>query len=332
MGEGLKQFSRWFLDSVLRANYRLGNYKQVVWVIGDGRSGTTWVSHLLKHRLRFREMFEPFHPMQVERAKFLVPMQYIRADQKFPQLEEFLDEIVSGEFSEYRINRFNRSFIYKGILIKDIFANLLCFWGCQRHPSIKPILLMRNPFAVALSKYKREDWLWVRDPMDLWNQESLRQDYLLNHESIIRKVSESGDYIQQQLLLWAITNYVPMNQFRKGMLKVLFYENIFLDPHREIAAAVRFIEDDPGISTIKLPRSLIERPTRVAGKKSTLRNSQSPITSWKNELSAHQIDQGFEVLAHFGMDSIYGDDGLPNLLHLEQQFSSHIKLDGHTGA
>ena len=296
----------------------MGNYKQVVWLIGDGRSGTTWLSHLLKYPLRYREMFEPFHPMEIDRAKFLAPMQYLRAGQPFPPLESFLDDIVSGKFSEHRVNRFNRSFVYKGILVKDIYANMFCYWGCQRYPSIKPILLIRNPFAVALSKLKKKDWLWVKNPMDLWNQPDLRQDFLLNREDLIRKVSEGGDFIQKQLLIWAIINTVPLHQFEQSSLKVVFYENVFLDPIKEITSALRYIKDDPGLPAVRLPSALIKRPTRVAGKYSTLLNDRSPIRSWKNELSTNQIEQGFKILEHFGLDGIYSEDGLPQALNLEQ--------------
>ena len=318
MSNRAKQFSRWLLSSVLRANYNLGNYQQVVWIVGDGRSGTTWLSHLLKHSLRYREMFEPFHPMQIERANFLAPMEYVRAGQPFPKLEKFMDDIVSGRFSEYRVNRFNRSISYKGILIKDIYANMLCYWGCQRHPAIKPILLMRNPFSVALSKSKKKDWLWVKNPMDLWNQPGLRQDFLLHHEDLIRTVSERGDFIQKQLLIWAIINIVPLHQFNQGTLKVICYENVFLDPIKEVTSAVRFIKDDPGLPAVHLPDSLVKRPTRVAGKESTLANDRSPILSWKDELTAEQIERGNKVLSHFDLDGIYGDDGLPDLRKLEQ--------------
>ena len=245
-------------------------------------------------------------------------MQYVRAGQPFPQLEGFLDDIVSGKFSEYRVNRFNRSIVYKGILVKDIYANMFCYWGCQRYPSIKPILLIRNPFAVALSKLKKKDWLWVKNPMDLWNQPDLRQDFLLNHEDLIRNVSEGGDFIQKQLLIWAIINYVPLHQFKQGELKVIFYENVFLDPTKEITSALKYIKDDPTIPAVQLPSSLVKRPTRVAGKYSTLLNDRSPILSWKNELSASQIKQGFKILEHFGLDGIYGEDGLPRTLNLEQ--------------
>ncbi|MGI9317867.1 MAG: sulfotransferase domain-containing protein [bacterium] len=313
MSINLKFLSRRFLAGVLKANYALGNYRNVVWIIGDGRSGTTWVSRLINYRRRYREMFEPFHPEQVQRAGFLRPFEYVRPGYRFPQLEEFMDDIVSGKFSEDRVNRFNRSFFYNGILIKDIYANLLCFWACQRHPSIKPVLLLRNPFAVALSKAKKQDWLWVQDPMDLWDQEFLRQDYLLEHEDLIREISVCGDYIQKQLLIWSIINYVPLKQFKQGAVKVIHYEDVYTHPNREVSEVLRFINDNSKLTSVNLPARLINVPTRVAGKESTLNTNRSPISSWQDEVTTLQIDRGFQILSHFGLDTLYGDDGMPSL-------------------
>ncbi|MGB5707949.1 MAG: hypothetical protein WBM41_14105 [Arenicellales bacterium] len=311
MSEGVKNLSRKFLAAVLKANYKLGNYREVAWIVGDGRSGTTWVSRLVNYRRGYREMFEPFHPELIEQVNFLLPLEYVRPGQAYPQLETYVDDLVSGRFSHHRVNRFNRSFFYNGILLKDIFANLLCYWACQRHPSIRPILLIRNPFAVALSKAKKHDWLWVMDPLDLWNQRYLQQDYLLEHEDLIHRVSEQGDYVQKQLLIWAIINYVPLQQFNKGELKVLYYEQVYLNPDREISETLRFIKNDPDLPPVKLPARLVNKATRVAGKESTIETNQSPISAWKDELSTSQIDQGYRILMHFGFDKLYGDDGLP---------------------
>jgi hypothetical protein len=49
--------------SALVANYCAGRFRYpIVWVIGDGRSGTTWLMELINWRKTYREMFEPFHP------------------------------------------------------------------------------------------------------------------------------------------------------------------------------------------------------------------------------------------------------------------------------
>ncbi len=72
----------------LRMNYWFGNYKDVLWLIGDGRSGTTWVSSLINFDSHYREMFEPFHPAMVGEMDFLLPHQYVRPGDKHQKLEQ----------------------------------------------------------------------------------------------------------------------------------------------------------------------------------------------------------------------------------------------------
>ncbi len=61
-------------------NYYLGNYSNTVWIIGDGRSGTTWLGDIINWKKNYREMFEPFHPNKVKSAKPYTLHQYMRVD------------------------------------------------------------------------------------------------------------------------------------------------------------------------------------------------------------------------------------------------------------
>ena len=56
-----------FKKIIAYANYMNKNYKEVIWLIGDVRSGTTWVSNLINHENKYRTMFEPFHPNYIYR-------------------------------------------------------------------------------------------------------------------------------------------------------------------------------------------------------------------------------------------------------------------------
>ncbi len=49
---------------------------------------------------------------------------------------------------------------------------------CSNSPKIKPILLIRNPYAVALSKTERKHWGWMNDPKEFLLQKSLRENLI----------------------------------------------------------------------------------------------------------------------------------------------------------
>lgn len=296
---------------VFRANRALGNYRDVVWIVGDGRSGTTWVSDLVNHDGRFREMFEPLHPQLVKAASFVQPHQYCRPGAMDDRLRDLMGSILSGGFCDPRVDFGNKALVYEGLLVKDIFANLMCYAACQAFPQVRPVLLIRNPFAVAASKYKKRDWFWGDEPLDLLNQPALREDFLAPFEDLIRQTSARGDFILNQVLIWAIVNYVPLQQFAPEGLHVCFYEQIYADPEGEISRLFRFIRNGEDCH-VKLDDDLIRRPSRVVKQETSFKAGSSPVTSWKNEIDPQRIDDGLRLLEAFGFDGLYNDASMPD--------------------
>jgi len=78
-----------------------------------------------------------------------------------------LRDVLSGRFTHNRVDPRNRAFHYGGIVIKDIFTNLMAKWATERFPAVVPVMVVmvvRNPFSVAPSKARKSDWLWLHDP------------------------------------------------------------------------------------------------------------------------------------------------------------------------
>ena len=299
-------------NSAIKINYLLDNYNEVIWIVGDGRSGTTWVSDLINYDKKYREMFEPFHSELVSDMSFVERHQYIRPDDFNGKIEAISSDIFSGKFTHERVDSENHSLLYDGILIKDIFANLLCYSASRRFPKVKPILLIRNPFAVALSKYKKKDWLWFTEPLDLLKQTKLYEDYLIPFEGIIRSTSAKQDYILNQILIWSIINYIPLRQFEPGDIHVCFYEKICIEPDNEISKIFKFVRGSNTNPQINLNKNVINRPSRVVGTESNLLSGTSPITSWKKELTPQIIQEGLKILQCFGFENLYDEISMPN--------------------
>ena len=298
---------------ILKANHVLGNYSEVIWLLGDGRSGTTWVSELINYEKKYREIFEPFHPMLNRDAGFIVPHQYIRPYDLDEKLNGFASNLFSGKYNNQRVDYCsNYALLYNGILIKDIFANLLCYSVFLEFDEVKPILLIRNPFAVALSKYKKKNWLWATEPLDLLNQTALYEDFLYPFEDLIRETSGKGNYILNQILIWSIINYIPLRQFETGDIYVCFYENMYAQPSRETSNIFCYIKGKENYR-IMLNEDIVNRPSRAIGTESNLLSGTSPIVSWKSELSHHVIDDGLKILQYFGFDDLYDDESMPNM-------------------
>ncbi len=257
-------------------------------------------------------MFEPFHPQHVDEMSFLAPHQYVGHDEQHTQLESIASDVFSGTFTHPVVDSGNQSRLYSGLLIKDIFANLFAYWAFTRFGNLKIILLIRNPFSVALSKSKKKDWYWVTDPMLLLTQKNLYEDYLHPFENLIRKTSESNDYILRQILIWAIINYIPLKQFSPEQIHVMFYEEMYAEPDNQVSSAFRFVKNTKENCHVKLDEETVKRPSRVVSKESSLFQGKSPVTSWKDELSLRQIDAGLRILDAFGLAGLYDEDSMPN--------------------
>ncbi len=202
--------------------------------------------------------------------------------------------------------------IFDGLLVKDIFANLFAGWVSRNHPRVKVVLLVRNPFSVALSKLKKSEWIWVTDPMSLWNQAPLREDYLGEFEELIAKTSAENDFILNQVLIWSIIHHVPFKQFGSDRMRVVFYEDTVRHPREEIAGLSSFIGKDLG----PLPGEIISKPSRVAN--GNVSRQESRINSWKDQLPAGTIDKGLLILEKFGLGDLYDDEGLPKGIDLDR--------------
>jgi hypothetical protein len=297
---------------VLRANYELGNYREVLWLVGDGRSGTTWVSDLINHDKRYRQMFEPFHPQLVPAMDFLTPHHYVRPLELNEKVKRIAGDVINGRFTDTRVDARICSLWHHGLLIKDIFANLLCGAVSREFPHIKPVLLIRNPFAVACSKLKTKDWFWLTEPLDLLNQKELVEDYLIPFKDIIQKTSTKKNYLLNQILIWSILHYVPLRQFSPDEIHICFYEDIYTAPEQEIADIMYFAKGKQAAEQVKLQKDYINRPSAVSGPKSTVVLGTSPLCSWKTELDPGLINDGYDILRHFGLADLYDhDNALP---------------------
>lgn len=304
------QIKKYIRRKSITLNYRLGRYNDVVWLVGDGRSGTTWVSDLINWNGKRREMFEPFHPRCVQATSQFHRHQYLRPDDTTNELSAVLRDIFSGRFQHPRVDNENAAVLHHGLLIKDIFANLLIGWVNQNIRSIKKILLIRNPFSVALSKRKTKHWGWADKPQRFLHQTELCQDHLEEFTDLILGVND--DYLQRQLMIWSIIHLVPFRQLNRNDIFILFYENLHMDPDAELLRILKFINNGQSTTIDSQLLDVFHRPSRVYRRDSRRVSRKSLTAGWKDELSRRQIDDGLRVLDRFGLADIYGDGAIPD--------------------
>lgn len=273
-----------------------------VFLAGSGRSGTTWVEDIINHNNSYRIMFEPFHVEKNPTLKGWSLRQYIDPQDKDKNIQSIIEQNLSGNIRNDWIDRFNKKLFAKKRLIKDIRANLFLKWINNNFPTIPIIFLMRHPCAVTHSRMKI-GWL---DHLDEYlSQNKLIADYL---SPFIDQICNAKDPFERNIYMWCIENYIPLKQFKKGEILVLFYENICSFPERETERIFSYLNNE--LDKKKMALS-IQKPSSVCHHDSAIFSGKNLTSSWRNKITNEQLTRAIEICSLFGLDQIYAYDNHP---------------------
>ena len=273
------------------------DHRNTVFLAGSGRSGTTWVSEMINYRNEYRFVFEPFHPDKVRLCRGFRRKQYLRPEDR---REEYLGparKVLTGGLRSLWTDRFNKKFVARRRLIKDIRANLLLGWMRANFPGMPVILFLRHPCAVATSKLA----LGWRDSLsETMEQRELVEDFLLPMQAEIRA---SRDAFERHVFSWCIENYVPLRQFGPGEIQLSFYENFLAHPEDEIPRLFAFLDQDFDARVYRTLR----RPSPLSRG-----DEEASVDAWRRSVSGAQLERTTEILALFGLDRVYGEGAMPD--------------------
>lgn len=305
------------LAPFIRLNQLLGRYRPVIWLVGEGRSGTTWVASLVNADGAWREMFEPLHPARNSAFADLPFLPYRRPSQEDPSLQARLDRVFSGRMTGFRIDLTNQRLFYRGLVVKDVCATMLARWAVRRFPDVRPVLLVRNPFAVAISKLdrkRRRGYLWAESMTVLTGQPELMADHLEPFRDLLERIEAQDDFILRQIAFWAAVHYVVFRQFEPGQIHVLFYEDVEADPREALGPLLDFI--GLGHAAALPDEGRIAAPSIVSGAGDIARRRRTGSDAWRRGLTDEQVSAGRSVLDAFGLGGLYGADGKPDRAQL----------------
>ena len=273
------------------------DHRNSVFLAGSGRSGTTWVSEIINHSNGFRLIFEPFHPGEVRVFRNFRRKQYLRPDDRREEYLGAARKMLTGGIRSLWTDRFNRKFVVRRRLIKDIRANLLLGWMRENFPGMPIILLLRHPCAVAASRLALG---WRDNLPETMEQEELVEDFLGPMEAEIRAARGA---FERHLFSWCIENYVPLKQFGPGEIHLAFYENFVVRPEDEIHRLFTFLDLDFD--------GHVYRPLRRPSPLS--RKGESPsVETWCRSVTASQLERAVEIFGLFELDSVYGERAMPD--------------------
>jgi hypothetical protein len=275
-----------------------GDHRDAVFLAGSGRSGTTWLSEVINYKGAYRYVFEPFNPARVRAFGHFRSKQYLRPDDVREAFLEPARLALSGDLKDPWTDRFNTKFVARRRLIKDIRANLLLGWMRANFPGMPIVLLLRHPCAVVSSRLALG---WKDNLGETMAQEDLVEDFLLPVEAEIR--AARNDF-ERHLFLWSIDNYVPLRQFARGEIHLVYYEDLLENPEDGLRSLFGFLGED-----------MDDRVYGRLGRPSSLSRRGAPLPSvdgWRAHVSARQLERACEILALFGLDRVYGEGPMPD--------------------
>lgn len=298
-------------NAVIDLNRRAGRFDQVVWLIGDGRSGTTWVASLINSSGSARELFEPYHPEVVKNTS-LQPYYYTEKQRISENLLSIYSDIFSGRLLHRRIDFDNRKLLYKGLIVKDIFINLSAFSICQKFKHVKPIFLIRNPFAVVHSKLQKKHWFWPADLSVYLNNSLLMSRVSPSVRKLISEAHERNNFIEVQFIHWALGNSIVLEDFKSYDLHIVFYEDMKRSPNDEIKKIKEYLGAGFTFVSDTCNPKVFDKPSRVTGKVGLSSKLNTSSDDWLAKFGERNFDLGINVLKTFNWLDSYSEDGNPN--------------------
>jgi hypothetical protein len=165
---------------------------------------------------------------------------------------------------------------------------------------------MRHPCAVALSRRERG----FSTHLDVYlAQNQLITDHLKPFEHNINNAKEMFD---KHMIMWCIDNYVPLQQFLKGEMHIVFYEHLCIRPNEEIRKIFKFLDIPCDINDPVL-QGLIKKPSLLSRDGSAIFHQKNLIDDWKTGINKAETKRAVELLKLFGLDRAYDSGVLPRI-------------------
>lgn len=305
-------FEEWTREARLRARVAFQPWRRapesVGWMVGSGRSGTTWLSSLLNADCTMREVFEPVHVLHVERMKGGSTHPAYAED---PTWDAWLADVFRGRHTTRRTDRDNVGRNPAGankLLVKDVFATGLL--SAPAAQGVSKLLVMRHPLAVALSKQAHRQWHWAWSTQEFLDQPGWRNGMLSPWVDMLAKVDREGTEMERLVAVWAVIQRISLMSLSAEDLPVIHYERAVQDPWGEVEA----LKGNPGWD--ELISASESEVMAAAGRvsfvsKSADTNALPNPTRWTQSVEVEDRVRAERLLDQLGMTGWHDERGMP---------------------
>ncbi|SMF39155.1 Sulfotransferase family protein [Alteromonadaceae bacterium Bs31] len=267
-------------------------------LLGNGRSGTSWVGRTLGYAPRVAYYREPCHP-DISRVKDdSVWSRFVAPDEDDAYFRWCLDRAFTGKFIDQASFSLKSLALRKEknyrVIVKEVACYLSAEW-LARVWAPQVLIIIRHPCPsiasvgrLAIQEQER------RRLGELIENPRLRDSYLSHLGTHLESLKTP---IEVSSGIWAIKNYV-VNQVAKKYPEWIWirYEDICLDPLIQFRALYKKL----GLEwTDDVQARIVETTTRPADKNRNARVSSNQVNKWRSMMTSIEIESVRKAIEPF---------------------------------
>ena len=279
---------------------------------GSPRSGTTWLSEILRTIPQSCILHEPINPNSVSEVNALGLgwRPYIAPEVDWPETEEFMRRVLSGQIlCGHTTRRTSLAEILRNEhwIVKFVRASRLLRWMTEKLPIRTPILLMRHPCAVVASQMRHTSWSPTTSP-------AMDSRFLAAYPWVSDILAGIETWEEVLAATWCMDYFAPLSTPHPHPWVLVTYEKLVRHGEEEIQRIFNALE-------LEIPESAAKRlrvPSKSVREHSAILAGEEPLAGWTKYLSKEQVKRILHLVSAFGLD--FYDEGLePDYERAEDQ-------------
>ena len=291
--------------------YKNFNPEKQILIFSDPRGGSTWLAEMINTIPKTAVIWEPLNIREVKIVKKLGFgwRQYIPENQSWPEADLVVRKLFAGKVVNEWI-MLNTSvkdyFTAKQLIIKICRGNMLLPWITnQINFRLSPIYMIRHPFAVVSSQMKQGGW---NSPFKKFEVPDIPYNEIyIKHQDYMASLSTKEEILTAY---WCLTNLVALSHHNNNKRWItLYYENLLLDPEKEIRRIFKRWE-------IQFPyniRNKYRKMSRTTLSDNRIENPKVQLARWRKEFNRSQLKKMSKILEYFDIRHYSAKDEMPKV-------------------
>lgn len=300
----------------LSAGARSFKPEESIIIFSYPRSGSTWLMELIRKIPGTVSLWEPLHIRSVKPFADLGFgwRQHVPEDEEWEEAEETFAKLFNGEYLNFWLTsrEFPLNFCTADrMIVKFVRANALAPWLLNRFSfQLKPIYLLRHPFAIAASQMKEGSWDYEFEGYEIPDMPF--NEVMKRHSDFLSTITTKPE---KMVATWCINNRVMLDSERhnQGWLTI-YYEALLLHPEQQLWRI--FNQWD-----MEMPDGILERVREESSttKEATFKEDlELQLSKWRQFFDADDIKRMQRVLDYFEID-IYSTNLLPRSMKQQEE-------------